>query len=177
MQLRTDIYSAHPDLRYNITSIRILVFEQMLKSTGYPESDAQHLMKEFSVDRNRVELYPDTVPALESLIEKYPVIALSDGNADLTAIGIRNLFTDCVFAADVGHMKPNQAGFLRSCELAGTEPANTLHIGDHPEYDIGGARDAGLQSMWIRRNNESWVHSFQPDYTIETLHEAVELLC
>ena len=74
-------------------------------------------------------------------------------------------------------MKPHQAGFLKVCEIAGTDPSETLHIGDHPDSDVNGARLAGFQSMWIRRNGEHWEHPFLPDYSIVSMTEAVEKLC
>ncbi len=177
LALRSQIYEARPDIRSNITLVRTLVFAELLRAAGYRESDADYLMQKFSVDRNRVEFYPDAMPALQVLAANYPIVALSDGNADLRQIGIDDLFTASVFAADVGHMKPHPDGFIKACELAGASPAATLHIGDHPEYDIAGARNAGLQTMWIRRNGELWDLPFEPDYKIKSLAEAAAILC
>ena len=133
-------------------------------------------MEKFSIDRNTVDLYPDVIPALKALSDTFPIIALTDGNSDLSAVGIRHLFDGCVYAADIGHVKPHQAGFLKACEMAGTDPAAVIHIGDSPECDIKGAMNAGLKTMWIRRKAETWDFPYSPDYTIESLYEAVDIL-
>jgi len=177
LDLRQRIFDEHENIRHDLTAIRIQVFAQLLRSADYEEDHAEYLMERFSVDRNRVILYPDVIPGLESLSELYPLVALSDGNSDLSVIGIRHYFRDCVYAAAVGRMKPHSAGFIKACEAAGASPAETIHIGDHPEYDIEGAQRAGMQTMWIRRNGEKWTLPFKPGYTVQTLHEAVEILC
>ena len=129
LAVRQSLFDELPHIRHDLTQLRIEVFAELLRSVNYEESHAQYLMEKFSIDRNRVDLFPDVIPALEHLCAAYPLIALSDGNSDLAVIGIRRYFTDCVFAAQVGHMKPHPAGFLKACEAAGTNPSETIHIG------------------------------------------------
>ena len=116
----------------------------------------RYLLSRFLIDRNNVELYPDALPALQALSQQYPLVALTDGNSDLESIGIRKYFVGAVYAIDVGFTKPHPAGFLKACEIAGTNPAKTIHVGDSPTADIAGAHGAGLHSMWVRRNGEEW---------------------
>lgn len=47
--------------------------------------------------------------------------------------------------------KPHRAVFLAACERLGTEPNETLYVGDSPIADVGGAHNAGLRTVWVRR--------------------------
>ena len=52
--------------------------------------------------------------------------------------------------------KPDPAMFLRAMTQAGASPAHTLHVGDHPIHDIRGARNAGIDAVWVNRFNRVW---------------------
>lgn len=175
--LRERIYTTRQDLQHDVTEIRRRLYIEMLTECDYDPSDADQLLSRFIVDRNKVELYPDALPALQAISRAYPIIALSDGNADLHVIGISQYFAGSVFATDIGVAKPHPAGFIRACELAGFAPSETLHIGDNPVADIVGARQAGLLSMWVQRNGETWTEDIAPDYKVNTLMQAVDILC
>lgn len=176
-KVRERIFNSRPDIQHDMTELRRQVYRELLTQCEYDPLDADVLLELFLVDRNKVELFPDVLPALSALSERYPLVSLTDGNSDLEVIGIRDFFVDCVHAADVGHYKPHPAGFIKACEIAGFEPHEVIHVGDHPIADIDGARRAGLQTMWMQRNGEKWEQDFEPDYRISSLIEAVEILC
>ncbi|MDE0310217.1 MAG: HAD family hydrolase [Acidiferrobacterales bacterium] len=175
--LRQDIFESMPQIRHDLTEVRRQVFTRMLTACDYGLDGVDALMQRFLHDRNQLTLYPDSLSALKILHGRYPLVSLSDGNSDLEKVGIRDYFVGCVYAADVGVMKPHQAGFLKACEIAKTQPRETLHIGDSPDSDIDGARNAGLQTMWMRRYSETWVKDYQPDFTVTSMAEAVDILC
>jgi putative hydrolase of the HAD superfamily len=50
--------------------------------------------------------------------------------------------------------------------------SETLHVGDHPELDIVGAKEAGLCTAWINRSGMAWPqHLLQPDVIVATVGE------
>jgi 2-haloalkanoic acid dehalogenase type II len=51
--------------------------------------------------------------------------------------------------------KPHRAVFLAACERLGFSPNETLYVGDSPIADVGGAHNAGLRTVWVRRRNAS----------------------
>ena len=176
--LRNEIFRNRTDIQHDLTEVRRVAYARVLEQAGYADNGkSQELTEYFVKFRNQVELYPDVQGALEQLAAKFPIVALTDGNADLEAIGIDQYFLENISAAKVGVMKPAPKGFLMACELTGSKPGNTLHIGDHPNYDVFGAKNAGLQAMWMRRNNEIWTEEFEPDYCVDSLEQAVEILC
>ena len=124
----------------------------------------------FYAGRNQVEFYPDALAALARLSARWPVAALTNGNADLARIGIDGHFRCFISARDQGHAKPDTPIFLATCERLGLEPAQVLHIGDDPLLDVMGARRAGLRSCWINRKKDSWPLGLpRPDLEFATL--------
>ncbi len=174
---REKIYIDRRNLRHDLTAVRKQLYIDLLNECDYDPADADLLINRFLIDRNKIKLYPDTLPALKTISKAYSLISLSDGNSDLAVIGISQYFVGTVYASDVGYAKPHPAGFQKACEIAGCDPDEIVHVGDHPVADIDGARRAGFQTMWMRRNGELWNEEFQPDFTITSLAEAVTILC
>jgi HAD superfamily hydrolase (TIGR01509 family) len=54
-----------------------------------------------------------------------------------------------VVCADVGWRKPHRAPFEKALELLGVEPHQAAFVGDHPEWDVVGARQAGLHPILL----------------------------
>ncbi len=179
-RMREDLFHTSPHIKHDLTEQRRQLYSQLLEECGYKSSHADDLLRRFLVERNKVELYPDVLPALNSISQVIPIVSLTDGNASLDEIGIGKYFAGQVSAAQVGAMKPDVRCFQRASSLVGCEPGNVLHVGDHPMYDMYGARNAGMQTMWIVRNNGlniEWDQDFQPDYTSDTLDDLVDLVC
>ena len=102
---------------------------------------------------------------------------MTNGNAKLEMIGIDDLFDDIVTARTAGAAKPARKIFDVAVEVGGASAEQTLHVGDHPEADIDGARQAGLRTAWVNRNGEAWPdHLEPPDAEVSTLTELRELL-
>ncbi|GHH86679.1 hydrolase [Streptomyces sulfonofaciens] len=101
-------------------------------------------------------LFPDTVPALDALSGTHRHAVLSNSAArlqeyKLRTLGVRDRFEALLCAAELGVSKPDVAAFLAACEALGLEPAEVAYVGDQPEIDARGARDAGLLGIWLDR--------------------------
>ena len=93
--------------------------------------------------------YPDTEPTLRALRALGKRIGIvSNVPQDLRPIFASHRLSDLVDAFthsfEVGVEKPDPAIFLRACERLGTQPEETLMVGDHPVADAG-ALSAGLR--------------------------------
>ena len=105
------------------------------------------------------------------------IIAVTNGNADLEKIGIRELFDDVVSAAMAGAAKPDRPIFDMAVKAGGASADRTLHVGDHPLYDVHGARDAGLRAVWVNRNGDDWPGEYHsPDGEVQHVGELRDLL-
>jgi putative hydrolase of the HAD superfamily len=155
----------------------MLSLQRALRDAGDDEAHAEDAFHAFYDARNRIEFYPDALPALERLAARFPVAALTNGNADLARIGIADRFKVFVSARNEGHAKPDAPIFHSTCRQLGVAPHEVLHIGDDPELDVAGARRAGLRSCWINRRGEGWPdHLPPPDLHFTTLHALADWL-
>lgn len=169
-QLREQVAHENPDLVHDFTAQRKLSLHRALSESGDDVGHAEAAFEAFYAKRNEVVFYPDALDALGRLSSRFPVAALTNGNADLARIGIDAHFRVFVSAREEGHAKPETPIFLATCERLGVEPAEVLHVGDDPLLDVVGARRAGLRSCWINRRRESWPLGLpRPDLEFATL--------
>ena len=101
-------------------------------------------------------LYPDTAPCLEAL-SAYPLGVITNGDGaqqrqKLEQMGIADRFDSVVISGDVGVAKPQREIFDRGAEELGLAPNELLFIGDNPENDVRGARQAGWHAIWLNRD-------------------------
>lgn len=177
LELRQRVIAEHADRRHDLRFLRRTVLGRMAEEAGYGLDLVEPAFSIFDAERNRVELYPDVVPALTLLAERFTVIALTNGNANLETIGIRHLFADVVTAVDAGAAKPAPEIFRYAVLRAGVTPAEVVHVGDHPEIDVAGAVGAGLATVWMNRRGDSWPgHLRRPDAVASTVAELCTLL-
>jgi putative hydrolase of the HAD superfamily len=171
-EIREQVIAEHWDRTHDFRFLRKMALRHMLDACGYPHDLIDDAFNVFDVERNKVELFPDVVPALEALAKHFTVIAVTNGNANLQTIGIRHLFDDVVTAVQAGAAKPARRIFEEAVSRAGVTASETLHVGDHPELDIVGAKEAGLCTAWINRSGMAWPqHLLQPDVIVATVGE------
>lgn len=155
-KLRDSIQLRYPDLQHDYTALRQIALREVLAPYGHGEREVMTAFEVFYAARNAVQLYPEAGDALERLARRLPLVAVSNGNACLRRIGLSGLFRAQIHAREFGQAKPQPGIFLAACRAARSEPARTLHIGDHPEQDVRGAIGAGLQAAWINRQRLPW---------------------
>lgn len=172
--LRERVFASHPQLLHDMSELRRLTLERaLIESDADPAQVAaltQAAYDVFYAERNRVVCYPDALAALARISAKLPVAALSNGNADLVAIGLDHHFAFQLGAREHGAAKPEASIFLAACERLGCAPHEVLHVGDHTEMDVLGAARAGMRTAWIQRedaHHPHWPHQdMQPDLIV-----------
>lgn len=176
--LRAQVAAERIDLAHDFTAQRYITLQRAFDACGVSEAPLDALWEVFAAARNSVELYPDALPALERLRGTWPVASLTNGNADLERIGLHLHFAHRICARDVGVAKPDARIFLAAAERLGIAPENILHVGDDPELDVVGARDAGLRTAWINRAGHPWPGALgaAPDLDVRDLAGLVEWL-
>ena len=175
--LRNDVIDRHHDKAHDFRHIRKVVLTEMAVTVGYQPDFIEDAFAVFDAARNRVELFPDVIPVLAELSAHFRIIAVTNGNANLETIGIRQYFYDVVTAVGVGLAKPAPAIFHHAVQKAGVETEQVIHVGDHPELDVVGAIDAGLRTAWMNPGGAEWPdHLPTPDATIASVTELRDLL-
>ncbi len=169
--LRDRVWREHPHLAHDFTELRRISLRHALSPFGHDESWVERAFAVFFDARHRVTLYDDAAPALSELAARYPLASLSNGNADLERIGLGAHFTARVSARETGVAKPDARIFARVAEKLGVEARHIAHVGDDPEMDVLGARDAGFVAVWLNRHDAPWPHARAPHITIRSLAE------
>jgi HAD superfamily hydrolase (TIGR01549 family) len=170
--LRAQVAERFPQHSHDLTFLRHRALEDLFGAAGHAESLADEALEVFFQARNRVQFYDDALPALRRLRARYRLFAISNGNADLQRCGIAHLFSGHITASAAGAAKPDARIFAKLEALAGVAAAEVLHIGDDPLADVIGARQAGMQAVWLNRNAREWPPVLaRPPRTISTLAE------
>lgn len=174
--LRKEILDKHPDKHHDLTFLRRTVLTEAATAAGYAVFAVDEAFAVFDEVRNDVDLFPESRPALEALSERFTLIAVTNGNANLEMIGIDHLFDGHVNAAMAGAAKPARPIFDAAVEVGGASRAETVHVGDHPLYDVHGAREAGLRAVWVNRSGAEWPTEYAtPDAEVHNVGELVSL--
>ncbi len=175
--LRVAVMDEHPHRHYDYTFLRREMLLRLARAADYPDELADEAFAAFSRWRNELTPFDDVVPALEWLKERYPIVALTNGNADLDVIGLGHLFDHVVTARAVGAAKPHPRMFEVALERLGMAAHEVLHVGDAPTDDVEGARSAGWRSVWMDRFGRPWPREVAPaDHRIGNLGELVVAL-
>jgi len=123
-----------------------------------------------------VVLFDDATPALAFLAARFPVVALSNGNADIKTIGIAAYFRASVSAQAFGVAKPDARIFHAAAGAVGVSPEHVLHIGDDPGLDVLGALNAGMQTVWLNRPGHAWIHESKPHLSVTSLKQLCDYM-
>lgn len=176
-ELRRNVVSEHAEMRHDLTFLRRTVLARMGIAAGYGDGLVDSAMEVFDDARNTVDIFPEVRPALSALREDYVLVAVTNGNANLEKIGIHDLFHEFVSARTAGAAKPARQIFDHAVTAGGAPAEQTLHVGDHPEYDVNGARDAGLRTAWVNRDGSDWPDGLpEPDAVVSHVGELRALL-
>jgi putative hydrolase of the HAD superfamily len=149
--LRAQVGAEQPARGHDLSWLRRASIARALESAGDDPALAQSAFEVFFDHRQRVTLYPEVPAALAALAGRLPLLALTNGNADLARIGLQAHFVGVLSASDFGVGKPHAAFFREGCRRLGCVPAEVLHVGDDWHLDIEGAAAVGMDSVWLRR--------------------------
>ncbi|UZE96462.1 HAD family hydrolase [Alkalimarinus alittae] len=154
------IANDNPALLHRVSALRLEVLRIALLDVGYASDAAEQQAKQafqvFHAARQQVTLFEHAEHLLKSLSLQYQLAALTNGNADVSIIGLDRYFDFALTAEEIGKQKPHPDMFLAALEKAEVEAAEVIHIGDHPEQDIMGAHGAGLHTIWVNFDETPW---------------------
>jgi FMN hydrolase / 5-amino-6-(5-phospho-D-ribitylamino)uracil phosphatase len=174
--IRAEMTSSRPDLKHDMSALRRESIRLALTRAGENPLLAEPAFEAFFAARQQVDLFDDALPALEFLSSRYPVVALSNGNADLQRIGLAHFFRAAISAREFGVGKPDPRIFHAAAGAVDTMPEAVLHIGDDATLDALGALNAGMQAAWLNRGDAPWPHEQEPQVTLTHLGELRELI-
>lgn len=175
-EIREYMGQNRPDLRHDMSALRRESIRLALYRAAEDPLLADPAFEVFFAARQQVTLYDDALPALEFLAARYPLVSLSNGNADVQRVGLGRFFRAAISAREFGVGKPDPRIFLAAAGAAEVQPDEILHIGDDATLDALGAMNAGMQAAWLNRSDTLWPHEQEPHVTLTSLAELQELM-
>ena len=172
---RQELMATDPVYQLDLRRLRQAGLTEAFLSAGENVALVDQAMAVFSRARNEVTPFDDVLPALERLRGIVPLGSVSNGVADLEAIGMAHYFQVSVAAHRIGRAKPDAAIFHAACRAIGVTPQETVYVGDDPVLDVQGAQNAGLHAVWINRPElepgRPLAEQVRPDAICNTLFE------
>jgi HAD superfamily hydrolase (TIGR01549 family) len=169
-ELREATAKERSDLAHDLSALRRESIRTALKRAGEDPALADPAFDAFFEERQRVTLYDDALPALKWLSERYPLVAVSNGNADIHKTGVGRWFRTAFNARAFGSGKPHAPIFRAAAASVGLLPKDVLHVGDDAELDVVGGLNAGMQTAWLVRDERPWTHDARPQLIVPNLH-------
>ncbi len=178
VELRREFSRSDPRYAIDMTALRREFLRHLGERCDYDGDEvAARGFEVFFGARQQVEFYDDVMPCLERLLRRYRLGAISNGNASIEHVGLGHLIEYAVSASDVQIAKPDPGIYHHLAERFAAAPMQILYVGDHPEYDVHGSREAGMRAIWINREGLSWPGELQPpEHEVGDLHELEALL-
>jgi putative hydrolase of the HAD superfamily len=177
-QARLALLAEQPRFQLDLGALRRAGLAAAFAEAGEDAAKVEAAMRHFFAARNAVVPYDDVLPGLLRLQERTLVGSISNGNADLKAIGLSHHFKVSVAAHELGCAKPDKAIFLAACARLGVAPEDAVYVGDDILLDVQGAQQAGLRAVWLNRTGSSGhlEHQVMPDAIVSNFGELLDWL-
>ena len=125
------------------------------------------------------KLMPGAIEVLDYLANQYNLTIITNGfeeiqHMKLTAGNLHGYFDHIITSQKAGHRKPAREIFDYALRLNDIECHEAIMIGDNPITDIGGARNALIDTVFF--NPEKMSHNAEAHYEISTLEELRQFL-
>ena len=139
--------------------VRGNTFDRWLSQSPIPRSLVPQLIQIYRDHTPVIRAFPEVPALLANLRGRYRVGLVTDGigsvqRLKLHGLGLANAFDAVVFSDDLDDRrkawKPSPRPFLAVTAQLGVAAADAVYVGDNPEKDFLGARQAGLGTIWCR---------------------------
>ena len=171
-----DYAERFPQYNHDVTLRRRNALRELMKQYHYETALADKAIAVFRHYRNQVTPFADTITTLDLLRDRYLLMGITNGNAQIEQTVLQGYFDVTISAGDVGFLKPHPQIFERAIAQAGVDPAQVLHVGDHAQADVVGALRAGCRAVWFNAARREWPGGQNPDAVIHKLGEIIDLL-
>jgi FMN hydrolase / 5-amino-6-(5-phospho-D-ribitylamino)uracil phosphatase len=174
-EIRDYMAANRPELKNDLSAVRRESIRLALYRAGENPLLAEQAFEVFFAERQRVTLFEDAQPSLEFLAARFPVVSLSNGNADVHRVGLGAYFRAAISAREFGVGKPDPRIFHAAAGAVEVNPEEVLHVGDDATLDALGALNAGMQAAWVNRSDNLWPHELEPQVILTNLTELCAL--
>ena len=165
-----------PQWQHDLSALRRESIRRALHQAGDDENLAIPAFEIFFAERQRVQLFDDVLHALEFLSARWPVVAITNGNADVHAMGIGHFFQDSFNVMRTGFAKPDVRIFECAAQALDMPLDSILHVGDDAYLDAAAAQAVGMQAVWLNRSYLHWTLDAVQPMTVHSLQQLCDML-
>ena len=135
---------------------------------------------EFMAAWQELSPFPEVVPGLHRLKERFKLVALSNGEPHfldhLAKNRIQYHFDDIISVETVGAFKPHPGVYRRAAANLGLEVGECMMVSSN-SFDVVGARACGFRGAFVDRYGLPYEDTaFQPDVTVSDFTGLAEAL-
>jgi putative hydrolase of the HAD superfamily len=173
--------------------LRVVRFERAFLDIGFTAS--AELCDRFAdafldLCPRQPHLLPGALEVLDYCKKHYTLHIITNGFKEVQGIKMAagkldHYFTHVINSEDAGFKKPHAGIFQHAFALAGTNAAESLMIGDDWDADILGARNIGMDQIFLTTTEDlleevspglTIRHNYKPTATISALSEMIDFL-
>ena len=162
-RLRQALRETEPEIYHDVTEWRRRAVEQAMRNAGLSAQDAargaEASMANFAKWRSRIDVPQETHDTLAKLAEKWPLVAITNGNAQPELFGLGDYFQFVLRAGPHGRSKPFNDMYHLAAEKLALPLGQILHVGDDLTTDVAGAIRCGMQACWINPHRANLMQS------------------
>jgi putative hydrolase of the HAD superfamily len=171
-------------LRQWVPTYRLLSWTAALSDLGIDDRALAAEMAEFfAIDRSRRHVvFAESEQILHQLKKDFSLALITNGAPDIQGAKIdgsnlANFFETMIISGGYGFGKPDRRIFQLVLEGLQVDAHEAVMIGDSLNRDIGGARDAGIRTIWINRYHRTLDETHPiPDFELTDLRDLPRLL-
>lgn len=153
-RLRQTLLESEPEIYHDVTEWRRRALELGMINAGLSaalaKTGAEEAMANFAHWRSLVDVPQETHDTLAQLAEKWPLVAITNGNARPELFGLSDYFRFVLRAGPDGRSKPFADMYHLAAERLALPLGQILHVGDDLTTDVAGSIRCGMQACWIK---------------------------
>lgn len=180
-RINTDLWTRYDAGLINREEIRFHRFRNILGHFGIADEKLSMTLSDEYVLQSpkKSALMPNAIDSLEYLASRYPLTVITNGfdeiqGTKLASSGITQYFKSVVTSARAGHKKPAREIFDFALAENGYAHHEAIMIGDNLLTDIGGARNANIDTVYY--NPDRTAHNETVNFEIHDLKQLREIL-
>ncbi len=172
-------YYRRGEIKKEVLSVRR--FDMTLNDFGIDDLSLAAKIADYYITESpkKVNLFPNSFEILEYLHVKYKLHLMTNGFEEVQQTKISNgnlrkYFQYVITSEMAGVKKPEKGIFLYAFDITDAAPNNSLMIGDDLEVDIKGAREVGMDQLFVNHLRQE--HNDEVTFEVKNLKEIKQLL-
>lgn len=175
------IYNKLIELLNEKTSNYLYLFNDLLEHFNLKEN-IKEIVNLFNNYEGDFTPYPNVIKILKVLKKrKFKLGIITDGNVDrqkrkINNLNISDFFDSIIYTKELNHPKPSLIPFIEIVKDLNINPEKSFYIADNPLVDFKGAKEAGFNTIRIKRGEFSHIPPNEDiDTEINSLNELLDI--